>query len=70
MNNEINTPLPIKVKAYLQTWNWVRALRLFIGIAILVQGIQMGDWLISSMGGLFGLMALQNTGCGGGQCRV
>jgi hypothetical protein len=70
MNKEIPTMLSFKVKAYLMTWNWVRALRLFIGIAVLVQGIQMGDWLISSMGGLFGLLALLNAGCGGGQCRV
>ncbi len=65
-----SSPLLFKVKLYLSDWNWVRALRLFIGLAIMVQGIQMGDWLVGSMGGLFGLMALLNAGCGGGHCRV
>jgi hypothetical protein len=70
MANMTFSSIQDKAVNYLRGWNWVRALRLFIGIAIMVQGFQMGDWLISGMGGLFGLMALMNTGCGGGQCSV
>ncbi len=70
MNKEINSLLSYRVKAYLLNWNWIRGLRLLIGMAILVQGIQMGDWLISGMGGLFGLMALMNAGGCEGPCRM
>jgi hypothetical protein len=60
----------LRNNSYLRTWNWVRALRLFIGGAIMIQGFMIGDWLVGSMGGLFGLMALLNTGCGGGSCEI
>lgn len=72
MNQMANTSIFSRIwnSSYLRSWNWVRVLKLFIGGAIMVQGFMIGDWLVGSMGGLFGLMALINTGCGGGSCEI
>ena len=57
------------IRTLTHNWNIFRILRLILGIAILVQGIQAGDWLFGIAGGLFSLMALLNAGCcAGGAC--
>lgn len=53
------------MKALLQGWNAIRILRLVLGIAIMVQGIVMGDMLSIILGLVFGAMAVANIGCCG-----
>lgn len=50
---------------YLKQWNFMRLLRLVIGIAILIQGIQTGEWIWIAAGAVFSLMPLLNIGCCG-----
>ncbi len=50
---------------YLRNWNVMRILRLALGIFIVVQGIQAGEWLLVVLGGMFSLMPLLNIGCCG-----
>ena len=53
------------MKSYLKTWNFMRWLRLAIGIFIMVQGMVTRDWLFTGAGVLFLLMPLLNIGCCG-----
>jgi hypothetical protein len=46
-------------------WNFVRFLRLGLGVWILVMAIQSRDWPIGLLSGLFIWMAVTNTGCCG-----
>ena len=41
----------------------MRIIRLVLGIFIIVQGIQVQQWLFIALGGLFTLMPLFNVGC-------
>jgi hypothetical protein len=59
------------MKNYLRSWTFVRALRLAMGIFIVVQGIHSREWLFVTLGGLFSLMPLLNVGCcGASGCGV
>ncbi|MCD8540757.1 MAG: hypothetical protein LRY55_14035 [Leadbetterella sp.] len=51
------------MKTFLRNWNLSRILRLAIGIAVVVQGILVTDWMLISLGALFSLMPLMNIGC-------
>ncbi|NGF57787.1 hypothetical protein G5B00_14810 [Parapedobacter sp. SGR-10] len=53
------------MKNYLKNWNFIRLLRLALGIFITVQGIMAKEWLLVGLGGLFSLMPLMNIGCCG-----
>jgi hypothetical protein len=53
------------MKGYLRNWDFMRLLRLALGIFIIVQGIQIKEWLFVALGGLFSLMPLLNIGCCG-----
>ena len=53
------------MKAILQGWNFMRVLRLGLGIAILVQGIVAKETMTIVLGAIFGGMALANIGCCG-----
>lgn len=53
------------MKGYLRSWNFMRILRLALGIFIIVQGVQAQQWLFVGLGGLFSLMPLLNIGCCG-----
>ena len=53
------------MKAILQRWNFIRVLRLGLGIAILVQGIVAKETMAMVLGAIFGGMALANIGCSG-----
>lgn len=56
---------------YLKQWNFMRTLRLALGILIIVQGIIAKEWLLAGLGGLFSLMPLMNTGfCGVSGCST
>lgn len=59
------------MRSLLKNWNISRFLRLAIGIAVVVQGILVTDWMLITLGGLFSLMPLMNIGCGaGGTCST
>ena len=53
------------MKGYLRSWNFMRVLRLALGIFIIVQGVQAKEWLLVGLGTLFSLMPLMNIGCCG-----
>lgn len=53
------------MKAYLKNWDFMRVLRLALGIFIIGQGIVAKDWTFIALGGLFSLMPLLNVGCCG-----
>ncbi len=53
------------MKTILQGWNFMRILRLGLGIAILVQGIVAKETMTMVLGAIFGGMALANIGCCG-----
>jgi len=53
------------------SWNFMRFLRLGMGIWILGMAIQTRDWSVGLLSGLFVLMTLTNTGCcGANGCDV
>jgi hypothetical protein len=61
----------IIMKTILQGWNFMRMLRLVLGIAILVQGIVARDTITIILGLVFGGMAVVNVGCcGAGGCAI
>lgn len=51
------------MKAYFKNWNISRVLRLILGIAVIVQGVLVKDWMFIILGGLFSLMPLLNQRC-------
>lgn len=53
------------MKNYLRNWDFMRALRLMLGIFVILQGITTKEWLLVGLGGLFSLMPLMNIGCCG-----
>ena len=53
------------MKNYLKNWNFMRLLRLAIGIYIIVIGIQESNIWFVILGGMFSLMPLFNIGCCG-----
>lgn len=59
------------MKNYLRNWDIMRVIRLALGIFIIVQGVQTGEWMFILLGGLFSLMPLLNIGCCAvGNCTV
>lgn len=59
------------MKTILQCWNFMRSLRLVLGIIILIQGISVGDTLTIILGLLFAGMAIANIGCcGAAGCAI
>lgn len=60
-----------KIKNYLKNWNFMRLLRLALGVFIVVQGILQSDWAFILLGTAFSLTPLFNIGCCGTQaCQV
>ncbi len=51
------------MKNYLRNWNFMRVLRLALGIYIIVQGVIENQWMFVALGGLLSLMPLLNIGC-------
>ncbi len=59
------------LSGYLRNWNFMRILRLALGIFIVVQGVQASEWRLMLLGGLFSLMPVFSVGCcGNGGCSV
>jgi hypothetical protein len=52
-------------------WNLMRVLRLVMGIAVIVQGIRLGEYLVWIAGSFLVLSAVFNYGCcGNSGCPV
>lgn len=59
------------MKNYIKKWNFMRALRLAIGVYVIINGVQTAEWLFVFFGITFSAMALLNIGCCGvGGCQV
>jgi len=59
------------MKNILANWNLMRALRLILGLIIIVQGIQQKELMYAFAGILLSGMAIANIGCCGvGGCNV
>ncbi len=55
----------------LDGWNFMRVLRLVVGLIVVVQAVITKDILFGTLGGLFTLMPLLNIGCcGSAGCNV
>ena len=52
-------------QAILSNWNFMRFLRLALGIAIIVQSAIAGNWAMAVVGLLFTAMPVFNIGCCG-----
>lgn len=52
-----------------RNWNFVRILRLIMGVAIIVMGIQQQQTMMAVLGGLFSLLAIFNAGCTAQGCN-
>ena len=53
------------MKTILQGWNFMRILRLLLGVAIVIQGIVLKDAMSLVLGIIFGGLAVANIGCCG-----
>jgi hypothetical protein len=59
------------MKNILTNWNFMRAVRLILGVIIIVQGIEAKEWMYAIAGILLSGMAVANIGCCGvGGCQV
>lgn len=53
------------MKEYIKKWNFMRVLRLVLGVIIVIQGMQHGEWLFVVLGAMFSILALLNMStCG------
>ncbi len=53
------------MKTVLQGWNFMRIVRLLVGIIIVIQGIVVGETVTIILGILFAGMSIANMGCCG-----
>lgn len=59
------------MKNYLRNWNFIRVLRLALGIYIIAQGVIENQWMFVALGALFSLMPLLNIGyCSASGCNT
>lgn len=59
------------MRNYFRNWDFMRVLRLALGIFIIVQGVVEKEWQFAAIGALFSLMPLLNIGCcGASGCSV
>lgn len=58
------------IQSITTNWTLIRALRLILGIFIIIQSVEMHNYWLILPGLIFGGMALFNLGCGSGQCIV
>lgn len=52
-----------KIKTYLQNWNFMRGLRLVLGIIVIIQALIAWDIMLGIMGVFLIIMPLLNLGC-------
>lgn len=54
-----------------KNWNFVRLLRLAMGIVLVVEAVKSGMWVLVAVGAVFIAMPLLNIGCcAAGNCSV
>lgn len=53
------------MREYIRKWDFMRALRLAMGVFITLQGFWTGQWLFVMAGLAFSLMPILNIGCCG-----
>ena len=53
-----------------QNWNFIRIIRLLLGIGLLIESVKMNDYFLILISGAFTLMPLLNIGCSGGNCGI
>ena len=51
------------MQAILKNWNFLRTIRLVVGVGLLGYGYSIMDWLVIMIGIALGLMAITNSGC-------
>jgi hypothetical protein len=52
-------------------WNFIRGIRLVLGIMLVAQSVALHNWGMAMFGGLFIFQSITNTGCcGSGGCNV
>ena len=55
----------------IKNWNFIRLLRLAMGILLLVEAVKSGMWFLVAVGAVFVAMPLLNMGCcASGNCSV
>lgn len=59
------------MKNLLSNWNFMRIVRLVLGVSIMIQSMLIHEWMFVGLGALFSLMAVLNVGCCvAGNCRM
>ncbi len=59
------------MKRIFKNWNFIRLLRLAMGLAIMYQGIISRQWIFVFLGGVFSLLPIVNIGiCGTNSCDL
>lgn len=59
------------MKNLLKNWNFLRMMRLILGLFILGQGIQSHEWMFILLGVLFTFIPVLNIGCCAGKvCSI
>jgi hypothetical protein len=53
------------MKVLFTNWNWMRIIRLLLGVIVIVHGVSNGEALYAVIGGMLVLMAFANVGCCG-----
>ena len=53
-----------------QRWDWLRVIRLIIGVSVVFQSVFMQSWLLTTAGIMLTAMAVLNIGCGLNGCSV
>ena len=57
------------MKKILSGWNFLRLLRLALGVLIFINGVATAQWIVAGLGALFAGLAIANIGCcGTGAC--
>ncbi len=59
------------MKQWLKSWNTIRLIRLAMAVFLIIQGFEIGHWLVVGAGVLFVLMPILNIGsCSTGMCNT
>lgn len=53
-----------------QNWNFIRIIRLLLGIVLLIESVKMNDYFLILISSAFTLIPLLNIGCSGGNCGI
>ncbi len=51
------------MKNLFTNWNFMRIVRLALGVSIIIQGVLIKEWMFVGLGALFSLMPILNIGC-------